>query len=389
MTPARVVELAVAIVLLGAGQAAATQSGERQPEPVYTVTVADATSAGSTPPANPSGGATPVDSYTADVYERPFRSSPGGLAVAPALDIVSTRAGAGGAHFYYRMDLAATDPGSGTLAHSYGFEIDYDDDAAGDLLVRVDNPGGGLGTAFGTSSISAFWNENSNVTGPNPGVPDGPDATPDGYEVVVFDQGTNRRPKAIGGDAAVLARVAPDRAASVEIAVDAAFLQDLNADLAVTKVSFRAGASERPLDHRTYYLHDKLGRAGAGSPYPFLQLPGAPASCPANDAALTTEERLALDSGTSEPTGIANSCHPTSSLLSAYDNTAFAVTSPVAAGSTRATAVEDTDASSSGGTRGRPPVVLIALALVFVGSMVLLRRLGPEHRRPPPDAAGP
>lgn len=353
MKPARFGLFAAVVVLLGAGAGPGSVAAQPAPSllnPVYAVTVVDPTSAGAVPPANPAAGETPVDSYTADLYERPFRVGPGGTTVLPALDIVSSRAGVGATHLHYRINLAGPAPGPGKLSYSYGFEIDYDDDPAGDLLVRVDDPGAGVGPTFGTRGVSAFWNENSNVTGPNQGVPDGPDATPDGYEVVVFDQGTNRRPKAVGGDAAVLARLAPDRAASVEIAVDAAFLQNLNADLAVTKVSFRAGASERPLDHRTYYLHDKLGRAGAGSPYPFLQLPGAPAVCPARDDALSAEQRSALDSGTGSATGMANPCHP-SAGVSAYDNAVFATAAP---GAQPVFGQAGPDLSVSASHRGKP-----------------------------------
>lgn len=351
MKPARLSLLAGAIALIGIGSApVAGQPASSRPTPVYAVTVADPTSAAAVPLANPAAGETPVDSYTADLYERPFRVGNGGTTVLPALDIVSSRAGAGATHLHYRIDLAGPDPGPGKLPYFYAFEVDLDDDPAGDLLVRVDDPGAGVGPTFGTKGVSAYWNENSNVTGPNPGLPDGPDATPDGYEVVVFDQGTNRRPKAIGGDAAVLARVAPDRAASVEIAVDAAFLQDLNADLAVTKVSFRAGASERPLDHRTYYLHDKLGRAEAGSPYPFLQLPGAPAVCPARDDALSADQRSALDSGTGSATGMANPCHP-SAGVAAYDNAAFATAAP---GAQPVPGQAGPDLSVSASHRGKP-----------------------------------
>ncbi|HUP70745.1 MAG TPA: hypothetical protein VM142_13155, partial [Acidimicrobiales bacterium] len=229
MRPGSVGLLAGAIALIGTGPApVAGQPASSRPTPVYAVTVADPVSAGAIPLANPAAGATPVDSYTADLYERPFRVGPGGTTVLPALDIVSSRAGAGATHLHYRIDLAGPESGPGKLPYSYAFEVDLDDDPAGDLLVRVDDPSAGVGPTFGTKGVSAYWNENSNATGPNPGVPDGPDATPDGYEVDVFDQGTNRRPKAVGGDAAVLARLAPDRADSVEIAVDAALLQNLN-----------------------------------------------------------------------------------------------------------------------------------------------------------------
>lgn len=315
----------VAVAALAPPAAAAA----RQPVPVYAVKVADATSAaGTVPPPNPPAGAeAAVDSYTADVYERPYAGGPGGTSVLPDVDITSARAGAGAEHLHYRMDLAGVDPGTGRLSHSYAFELDFDDDPAGDLLVRVDGTGTTLATSFAATGVTAFWNRNSNVTGPTAHFPDGPGATPDGYEEVVFDAGANRLPGAQGGGDAVTARLAPERPASLEVAVAADFLQEMNDDLPVNKVSFRASASAAVIDHGAYYLHDRFGRAEAGSPYPFLRTAGAPSACPERDADLSAEQRAALDSGTGNDTGRANPCHP-AAAVAAYDNAVFATAAP-------------------------------------------------------------
>lgn len=324
--------LALGAVALAAAFASAPAVGAggsaEQPVPVYGITATDATTGpNGIPPPNPLGPSEAVDSYGADVYERPIAARGQTVEVLPAVDIASARAGIGRSHLHYRIDLAGLDASTGRLAHSYAFELDYDDDAAGDLLVRVDDPGGSSSSSFGTGGVSVFWNQNSNATGPNPGFPDGPGATPDGYEVVVFEQGTARLAGAAANAEVVAARLAPDRRASLELAVDAAFLQSLNDDLPVSKVSVRAGASRTSLHPGSYYLHDKLGRAEAGSPYPFLQSPGAPAVCPATDAALPAEQRSALDSGTGAETGLPNPCHHRMEL-SAYDNTAFVTMAP-------------------------------------------------------------
>lgn len=321
------------------------------------------------------------------MYERPIAARGQTVEVLPAVDIASARAGTGRDHLHYRIDLAGLDPSTGRLAHSYAFELDYDDDAAGDLLVRVDDPGESSSSSFGTGGVSVFWNQNSNATGSNPGFPDGPGASPDGYEVVVFEHGAARVAGAAASAEVVTARLAPDRTASLELAVDAAFVQSLNDDLAVTKVSFRAGASRTSLHPGSYYLHDKLGRAEAGSPYPFLQSRGAPDACPAADASLPAEQRSALDSGTGAATGLPNPCHHRMEL-SAYDNTAFVTMAPPSRptagnpGGEQAAAEAADDGSAtpaeeqrSGGGR--------RLAAVVVGIATLLLAVVSKWIRPP------
>jgi hypothetical protein len=107
----------------------------------------------------------PVDSYTADVYERPTTPAASAApAVFPALDIVSSQVGADEDYVYFRINLFGIDS-AGSLPYDYGFELDFDDDPAGEVLVRLTNPGASLGTRFGVTGLVAFWNENSNILG--------------------------------------------------------------------------------------------------------------------------------------------------------------------------------------------------------------------------------
>lgn len=344
------VGIAVGIVAaVGLGPAAAQPRAVVDPRPGYGAAVPDAVTVDNVPrparspeercpaagcvvaEANPEPPGRVVDSYTADTYERPVSSGPGSAVVLPALDITSVRAGTRGEFLFYRIDLAGPDGGGG-LPFSYAFEIDYDDDPAGDLLVRLDNPRAGLSTTFAAAGVVAFWNQNSNAAGPNPGTPDGPGASPDGYERRVFDGGANTLDGAPGGERAVLARVAPDREASLEVAVDGRFIQAMNDDLPAASASFRATASRATLPESSYYLHDRFGRRDVGSPYPFLRLAGAPAECPNREVGLNGEQRAALDSGTGDDTGRPNPCYPSRVPVAEMDNTGFTSPEPGSVG---------------------------------------------------------
>ncbi|PLS75849.1 MAG: hypothetical protein CYG61_04680 [Actinobacteria bacterium] len=273
----------------------------------------------------------PVDSHTADTYERPTAPGSAATGVISAVDIASAQVGADEDRLYFRINLADVDERTRGLPYVYGFELDYDDEDAGDLLVRVTDPAGNLGTRFGVGGVAAFWNANSNVFGATAHLPDGPGGTIDGYEVLAFDQGANHVKDNPGGDRAVVARVAPDRAASVELAVARPFLEavttyDPRIDLGgpFTKLALRPNASTRMIDPAAFTLHDRFGRQESGSPYPFLRVAPESPTCPASDAGLTQAAREALDSGTDADTGIANPCYPNRALAE-YDNAYYTV----------------------------------------------------------------
>lgn len=278
------------------------------------------------PEPNPDDPAGMVDTFTADLYERP--TGPGGAAVG-AVDLVSAKVGYDAEHHYYRMDLLSTE-GDGGLPYAYGFELDYDDgDAAGDLMVTVD--GARLGPAFASAGVVALWNRASTISGPTPGLPDEPGATPPGFELRAFDGGAHLLPGAPGGADAVVARIAPDRAASIEVAVRRSFLVAVNEGEPVFKVSFRPDASLARLPPAAYAVHDRLRRNESGSPFPFLAKAGAPAACPTTELGLAAEKRIALDSGTTADSGHANPCYP-SRRLTGYDNMRFVAFDPRAPG---------------------------------------------------------
>jgi uncharacterized repeat protein (TIGR01451 family) len=260
------------------------------------------------PDANPASGRA-VDSYTRDAYERPTSSGSGASLFYPAVDIVSARVGYDAQWIYYRIDLFGTEANG--LPYFYAFEINYDADVPYDMVVQVEAPTAKVGTTFGSSGVMAWMDQNNNVGAQRPLLPDGPGNSAGGYETIVFSNGTNSLPGAPGGSTAIRARIVPGTPNSVEIAVSRSFLASANGGVAVNQASFRAWAGKGAFDARIFYLHDERSRSSAGSPYPWLRLSGAPATCPAtSDAGLTETQRNALDSGTPEATSFINPCYP-------------------------------------------------------------------------------
>jgi hypothetical protein len=333
----------------------------------------------------------PVDSHTADTYERPTSAGAAATAVLAAIDIASSQVGADEDYLYLRINLAGVDPASRALPYVYGFELDYDDEDAGDLLVRVTNPGADLHSRFGATGVVAYWNKNSNIFNATAHLPDGPTGTADGYEVVAFDQGSNHLENAPGGAEAVVARIAPDRAASLELAVRRPFLEavttyDPRLDLSgrFTKLALRPSASRGPIEPAWFTLHDRFGRRDSGSPFPFLRVAPLSPGCPVSDVGLTQAGRSALDSGTGADTGIPNPCYPNRAIAE-FDNAYYTV------GTSDPTPTPGPPTGQEGnreeaGRSARP--VFLAAMVAGASVVVLVLALRPRARRAPRDGAG-
>jgi hypothetical protein len=318
------------------------------PNPTYSLTLQDAVTGDATggsgpqnftvpgvtcvncriPDPNPPAGSGPVDNYTQDVWERPTQSGSSANVYFTALDIVTYEIGFDSTFLYFRMRLFGVDNmGSGKrLPFFYAYEINFDADPRGDLFVRSEDPSGkGLDDVFGTPGVIAFHDSNNNVGDGDPLSPDGPGANVDGYESLVFDQGTNNVPGQPSGSDAVRARtILIGGIPYIELAVERVFLDALNGG-PVAQAAFRPYASKggSTTGQNTLYAHDQYGRLSAGSPYPWLQQAGAPATCPntnAADDALTTAQRNALNSGTNAATAFPNPCYPSGGNLVEFDN---------------------------------------------------------------------
>lgn len=304
--------------------------------PVYTVTKTDAVTGDNATQSFSVPGVTctncrlpdpngTVDQYTQDSWERPTQSGSSANVYFPALDIRNGRVGFDATYLYYRIELFGVDSSTGGLPFFYGFEINFDADARGDMYIRVEDPRNKVGTTFGTSGVIAFHDGNNNIGGANPTTPNGPGGTVDGYEFKAFDQGSNSSPGAAGGNTAVVARIVPGSPFMVEIAVRRVFLNALNGGSEVQQAAFRPYASKGGATNTesNFLMHDKFSRLESGSPYPWLALAGAPGACPntlASENALTAAQRAALDSGTNTNTGRNNPCYPSGGNLIEFDN---------------------------------------------------------------------
>jgi len=289
------------------------------PDPVYTKTFTDAVSG---PPSGPGpvtvsgtsadclAGAqcfiapsntlfNPVDVYFHDVYERPAGRGTAASTYYPGIDIVSTQVGLTPNWVYYRINLNGSPTGT-----SYAFEINYDNDLRGDAFVHLISPLTGVGSTWGRVGLSVSDDQNNNMGGWLAIFAEGP-GNGASYEHTQFNQGAN--PSGVGGQTAAQARVVGN---SIEFAIYRPFLAVLQG--AISKAAFRPYASRAEIKGGDLYVHDRGNRSQVGSPYPWLQLAGAPGSCPGGsngDFGNSPVEILALDSGTRTPTAHPNPCY--------------------------------------------------------------------------------
>ncbi|MDX2092470.1 MAG: OmpA family protein [Kofleriaceae bacterium] len=270
------------------------------------------------------GSSGPVDSFKDDIYERPAGRGNAARTYYPAIDIVSTQVGLTTSWLYYRIDLFGPEAGqsSGTAAafpHFYAFEINLDDDPAGDAVVEVAQPT----AAWSNAGVRVHVDSDDTIGGPRGFVADGAGHAGGGYEDTLFDTGVNTAFGAPGGATAVQARIVGN---SVELAVFRPFLASTTPSV-ILKAAVRGYASRSDVGPNRLYLHDDRSRATLGSPYPYLEHAGAPA-CPngvAGDDGLTAAQISALESGTGVNTGRANPCYALAGIYE-LDNTATVAT---------------------------------------------------------------
>ncbi len=309
--------------------ASSVEAGQ-PPTPVYQRTIQDFITGDNTPvvvmggtascPANQrcyiaeAGG----DSYAEDLYERPAGQGSLARQYAPALDITSGEVGVTANWLYYRINLFGPQTGQqlgtpGAFPNHYGIEINLDDDVMGDLIIDLTAPSQNLGINWGTVGVLAKSDANETMGGPNPLLPDGPGQAGGGYERNEFNQGLNLVTGAPGGMTAVQGRV---NGSAIELAIYRPWLEALTTDT-VDSLGIRPYSDTGQVSTSELYTHDDQNRNGIGSPYPWLALTGAPASCPtgsSGDANLTAAQIAALESGTNVNTGITNPCYATGGI---------------------------------------------------------------------------
>lgn len=258
------------------------------------------------------GAGGPIDSYKDDIYERPAGRGNTARTYYPAIDIVSAQAGVSASWIHYRIDLF--DSEAGAFPYFYAFEINFDDDPAGDAVVQVAQPT----SAWSSAGVRVDLDADHSLGGARALIADGAGHAGGGYALNQFDGGTNTAPGAPGGTTAAQARIVGN---SVELAVYRPFLAAL-APEPIRKAGFRGFAGRQDIGPSRLYFHDDRSRATMGSPYPYLEQAGATA-CPngtAGDDGLSAAEISALESGTRVNTGRVNPCYALAGIYE-IDNT--------------------------------------------------------------------
>jgi hypothetical protein len=195
-------------------------------------------------------------------YERPFTAKD--MAYEPDVDIQTAEIAADDAFFYFTITLKGVDMGAGKLTAAYGIEFDRTQTGRGDLLVYASDPQ----PEWSTTNLNVYADKNLTVGGLKPMVAEAGMAG-DGYETSV----------ALEGDLAAFARVSPQNAYAVQIAVSRKLLDNS------TEFLWGAWADKVIRDPSKFDYNDTFGPSEAGSPikpsddYPLKALPSLDNTC--------------------------------------------------------------------------------------------------------------
>jgi hypothetical protein len=132
------------------------------------------------------------DEWAVNRYERPFN------AVSqdeyyPDLDIEYAFLGRDVEWYFLRFALFDPQPGTDFLAGTYAVEMDLEGDGRGDLLVLVSEPGKEAGNKWSTQGVQIWADSNDDVGAMKPNAPES-DVPADGYDTLLFDQGSGDDP---------------------------------------------------------------------------------------------------------------------------------------------------------------------------------------------------
>lgn len=176
-------------------------------------------------------------------YERSFTA--GEMVYLPEVDIYTAEIAADDTFFYFTITLQSADISTGTLAASYGIEFDRTKTGRGDLLVWTSEPQ----PEWSTANLTVYTDKNANVGGIKPIRAEAGFAG-DGYETAV----------ALEGDKVAYARIDPEDATAIQIAVSRALLDDPEEFL------WGAWADKVIKDPSKFDYNDAFGPSEAGSP---------------------------------------------------------------------------------------------------------------------------
>jgi len=192
------------------------------------------------------------EKFVRGLYERPFNADTMDT-YFPYLDIIDTQGFKDDTWGFATITLSGLDA-SGKLPGTYGVELDLNKDGRGEWLILASNP---ASSDWTTQGVQAWNDANGDVGGSIPMTAD-ETAPGDGYEALVFDQGTGANT-----DGARV-RVTANDSKTIVIGFKLSLIGDPD--------SFAMGvwAGDASLNPSLFDLNDHMTHIDAGSPLPDL-----------------------------------------------------------------------------------------------------------------------
>ncbi len=131
-----------------------------------------------------------ADLFHTNLFERPFTSQV--MDYQAYIDLIRVNLNFSSPWVYVTFNLEGSPPTDSTA--TYALELDLNSDGRGDWLILGQVP---PGTEWTTDGAKAYQDLNGDVGGPAPMNSDPPNASRDGYETLVFDEGIGNDPDAV------------------------------------------------------------------------------------------------------------------------------------------------------------------------------------------------
>jgi WD40 repeat protein len=206
-------------------------------------------------------------------FERPFNSGEMNI-YYPDVDIVEASLSQNAAQADFKDWIVATitlaGPRGDSLQGNYGIELDLNADGRGDLLITTLTPG----KDWSPSGVRIWADKNGDVGNQLVYLRDGPQENGDGYETLIFDQGSTD-PRDLAWS-----RLSPTDPNSVQIALQRSVIHN------DPQFVWTAWASRDPLKPAWFDYNDHFTFEQAGSPlksqpqfYPLGELEGVDNTC--------------------------------------------------------------------------------------------------------------
>jgi len=189
------------------------------------------------------------DRFTEGKFERPYNANTMDV-YFPQLDIDRAVIYPENDTWVYAVLTMVGRDANNSFTGQYAIELDLDRNGRGEFLILVDNP---ASTDWTTQGVRVYKDANADIGGVNPVLADSAGASSDGYELVLFDQGTGDDP-----DLAWV-RLDPDDPNSFQIA----YKQSLLGGVKKYTAGIWAGSHLDPalFDYNDHFTHEQAGAA--------------------------------------------------------------------------------------------------------------------------------